>query len=172
MSASDEKHNIVIVGAGIIGMSMIREEGLTMKKDAARRITLLDTPHFHLKLILFPFSRRPLLHREHLERYRICCPSLSKAGGLISLGWHQGPTVSLGRLSFAEHANLAAQHNGKDRWEYRRLDVYTVEASHHARSSRRRSVPADLNWLNQQGLTVKSASRDGTTEDVKLVLCL
>jgi len=171
MSASDEKHNIVIVGAGIIGMSTVRGEWLTMKKDAARRITLLDTPHFHLKLILFPFSKRPILHREHRGRYRIYCPSLTKAGGLISLDWHQGPTVSLGRLSFAEHGNLAAQHNGKDRWEYRRLDVYMVEASHHTRSSRRRSIPSNLDWLNQQGLTVKSASRGGTTEDVKPVLC-
>lgn len=85
---------------------------------------------------------------------------------MLSLDWHRGPTVSLARLSFAEHAKLAAEHNGKDNWEYRRLDVYAVEASRHAKSSRRRNIPSDLNWLDQQGLNVISASKDGTTEDV------
>jgi hypothetical protein len=86
------------------------------------------------------------------------------------LDWHHGPTVSLARLSFQEHANLAAQHNGKDNWEYRRLDVYAVEASRSTKSSssRGKSIPAELSWLDQQGLSVQEASKDGTVDDVSL----
>jgi hypothetical protein len=84
----------------------------------------------------------------------------------LSLDWHRGPTVSLAKLSFAEHAALAAQHNGKDRWEYRRLDVFAVEASRHAKSVRGQNIPSGLSWLDQQGLNVGIASKDGTTDDV------
>jgi hypothetical protein len=84
----------------------------------------------------------------------------------LSLEWHRPPTTSLARLSFAEHASLAAQHNGKELWEYRRLDVYAVAASRHGKHSRGRDIPGDLGWLDQNGLTVQSASKDGTTDDV------
>jgi hypothetical protein len=86
----------------------------------------------------------------------------------LSLDWHSGPTVSLARLSFAEHAKLACEHNGKDKWEYRRLDVYSVEASRYAKSSRGRNTPSHLSWLDQKGLNFLGASEDGTTDDVIL----
>ena len=85
---------------------------------------------------------------------------------MVSLDWHRGPTVSLARLSFHEHANLAAEHNGKDKWEYRRLDVYAVQASH-IRKVRKYNVPEELSWLDQKGLNVLQSSKDGTTEDVR-----
>jgi hypothetical protein len=86
---------------------------------------------------------------------------------LISRDWHHGPTVSLAKLSFQEHANLAAQHSGKDHWEYRRLDVYAVEAVRSSKTAGRGNhVPSELSWLDQQGLNVKDASKDGTVDDV------
>jgi hypothetical protein len=69
-------------------------------------------------------------------------------------------------LSFAEHSKLAAEHNGKDKWEYRRLNVYAVEASGSAKSRRGRDIPNDLNWLDQKELNVGDASMDGTVDDV------
>jgi hypothetical protein len=69
-------------------------------------------------------------------------------------------------LSFAEHSKLAAEHNGNDKWEYRRLNVYAVEASGSAKSGRGRHIPNDLNWLDQKGLDVEEASKDGTVNDV------
>lgn len=95
---------------------------------------------------------------------------LIQAGGLLSRDWHRGPTVSLAKLSFAEHADLAAKHNGKDNWEYRRLDVYAVEAMQSVKSKRGKDIPDDLNWLDQQGLNVLSATKDGTTDDVSPAL--
>ena len=85
---------------------------------------------------------------------------------MVSRDWHHGPTVSLAKLSFAEHADLAAQHNGKDKWEYRRLDVYSVEATKSTKYKRGNDIPSELNWLDQQGLNVLSATKDGTTVDV------
>jgi len=80
---------------------------------------------------------------------------------LISLNWHRGPTVSLATLSFAEYSKLAAEHNGKDKWEYRRLNVYSVEASASGKSEKVRRIPDDLKWLDQGGLNV--------TDDVPLI---
>ena len=86
---------------------------------------------------------------------------------MISRDWHHGPTVSLAKLSFQEHANLAAQHSGKDHWEYRRLDVYAVEALRSSKTAERgKNVPSELSWLDQQGLNVKDVSKDGTVDDV------
>ena len=86
---------------------------------------------------------------------------------MISRDWHHGPTVSLAKLSFQEHANLAAQHNGKDQWEYRRLDVYAVDAVRSNKPvARGKHVPSELSWLDQQGLNVKDVSKDGTVDDV------
>jgi hypothetical protein len=85
---------------------------------------------------------------------------------LLSLNWHRGPTVSLARLSFAEHAHLAAQHNGTENWEYRRLNVFAVEANRLSNTRRQRNVQNELSWLDQTSLNVEAVSKDGTTEDV------
>ena len=88
---------------------------------------------------------------------------------MISLNWHRGPTASLATLSFAEHSKLAAEHNGKDNWEHRRLNVYSVEASAPGKSDKVRRIPDDLKWLDQSGLNVEEATKDGTTDDVLLI---
>jgi hypothetical protein len=74
--------------------------------------------------------------------------------------------LPLARLSFFEHASLAAHHNGEEEWEYRRLDVFDVEASRHSGATRGPNIPTSLDWLDQQGLKVQTASRIGTTENV------
>ena len=73
--------------------------------------------------------------------------------------------LPLARLSFNEHASLAVQHNGKDSWEYRRLDVFAVEVSRHSKS-RGPNIPGSLDWLDQEGLTVQSARTEGSIENV------
>ena len=83
------------------------------------------------------------------------------------MNWHFGPTVSLGRLSFAEHTELAARHNGAENWEYRRLTVYAVEANRLSKSRHSHNPSTELDWLNQQSLNVEAVSKDGTTEDVE-----
>ena len=41
-----------------------------------------------------------------------------------------------------------------------------MEATKSTKSKRGRDIPSDLNWLDQQGLNVLSASKDGTADDV------
>ena len=46
------------------------------------------------------------------------------------------------------------------------MDAYEVEASRYAKSSRGEKIPTDLDWLDQPGLNVVDASKDGTSVDV------
>ena len=70
MTASGEKHNIVIVGAGIIGrdyMYMIVVADMRIQA-VARLITLPDTRHSPCKLTHFRYWKPLLLHQEPLGR--------------------------------------------------------------------------------------------------------
>lgn len=163
---SEEKHNIVIVGAGIIGT--LRNTRVWLIVGCCTAYYIARHPAFSLKTHTLSVLEASSPASGASGKVSFTKHNyLQKAGGLLSRDWHRGPTVSLAKLSFNEHANLAAQHNGKDKWEYRRLDVYAVDAIRSNKSSTRgKHIPEDLSWLDQQGLSVQEASKDGTVDDV------
>jgi glycine/D-amino acid oxidase-like deaminating enzyme len=93
--------NIVIVGAGIIGISTayFLSHSETFKEDST--ITIIDQ-----------------------------CPPASgasgKAGAFIARNWSGGATSSLAELSFRLHDELAQKYNGAERWGYWRCKALSV----------------------------------------------
>ncbi len=102
----DPFQHIVIIGGGIIGMTVLLTVGCSTayylsSSPNAPRITLV-------------------------ERCEIAAGASGKAGGLLALDWHGSATASLGRLSYQLHKSLADEHNGREKWLYRELT--TLEA--------------------------------------------
>ncbi|KAI9172518.1 putative oxidoreductase C1F5.03c [Paramyrothecium foliicola] len=56
------------------------------------------------------------------------------AGGFLAEDWHQGATAALGRLSYAEHARLAAANDGGERWGYSRTITVAYDPGRRAGS--------------------------------------
>ncbi|BGP37043.1 hypothetical protein JCM10449v2_000947 [Rhodotorula kratochvilovae] len=92
---SDEQRDIVILGAGIVG---------------------LCTAHY--TLALSPSARVVLVEASRGE----IAPGASRyAGGFVACGpaWHEPPSQPLARLSWECHAELARELDGATRWGYR-----------------------------------------------------
>jgi glycine/D-amino acid oxidase-like deaminating enzyme len=93
--------NIVIVGAGIIGISTayFLSHSESLKDDST--ITIIDQ-----------------------------CPPASgasgKAGAFIARNWSGGSTSSLAELSFRLHDELAEKYHGTERWGYWRCKALSV----------------------------------------------
>ncbi|KAN0089941.1 FAD dependent oxidoreductase [Hyaloscypha variabilis] len=146
MSAPKEKQNIVIIGGGIIGCTTA--------------YYLTHHPNFI-----------PSVHSVTLiEATKIANGASGKAGGLLA-AW-ANPS-SLARLSFDLHDQLAREHDGAERWGYRRVrcgqltaivsqraDTSRQESSSHpnidlgkwwGRDVKKSSVlPDDLDWFDPQ----------------------
>ena len=101
MAPMDIEKNIVVIGGGIIGCT---------------------TAYF--------LSRHPLYNpsKHHiilLEASRIAGGASGKAGGLLGLWAYPANIVP---LSYNLHAELAAQHNGEQRWGYRKIHCGQLSA--------------------------------------------
>ncbi|KAH7362652.1 oxidoreductase [Plectosphaerella cucumerina] len=97
-----EKRNIVIVGGGIIG--------------STTAYFLTRHPKFN-----------PELHRiTILEATAIAAGASGRAGGLLALWAYP---ASLVPLSYRLHAELAAEHDGANRWGYRTLGCGSFDAT-------------------------------------------
>jgi glycine/D-amino acid oxidase-like deaminating enzyme len=96
-----EPRNIVIVGAGIIGVSTAYYIS-KHPKYKSQSITLIDSTD-------------------------VAAAASGKAGGLLALDWHEKETSSLAALSYGLHESLAQEY--PDRWGYRKLDTLSVRTS-------------------------------------------
>lgn len=101
-SANTAKENIVIVGGGIIGCTTAYFITRHPKYD----------PNKHSVTIL--------------EATGIASGASGKAGGLLALWAYPSCLVP---LSFKLHQQLADEHNGSERWGYRRLGVGSIECT-------------------------------------------
>ncbi|KAI9832528.1 MAG: hypothetical protein M1819_004317 [Sarea resinae] len=101
MADQPEKKNIVVIGGGIIGCS---------------------TAYF---LTRHP-SYNPATHTiTLLEASKIAGGASGKAGGLLALWAYPSNIVP---LSYRLHAELAKEHNGEERWGYRRIHCGQLSA--------------------------------------------
>ncbi|PHH83302.1 hypothetical protein CDD82_2272 [Ophiocordyceps australis] len=121
----DQRRNIVIVGGGVIGCTTA--------------YFLTRHPNFN-----------PALHTIVLLEAgpTVAAGASGKAGGLLARWAYP---ASLVPLSFNLHAQLAAQHNGAQRWGYRHLTCGSLEAS-----------------ISSQKIEQLQRSRQGTKEWEKL----
>ena len=108
----------------------------------------------------------PALHTiTLLEATAIAAGASGKAGGLLAL-WAY-PTC-LVPLSYRLHRELAAEHNGAERWGYRRLGCGSLAAivkpSHLKPKERKSTSPPAENGANG-GLPIQSAVPDEKTKD-------
>ncbi|KAL2260926.1 hypothetical protein VTK26DRAFT_4947 [Humicola hyalothermophila] len=141
MDAQPRRH-IVIVGGGIIGCTTA--------------YYLTRHPKFN-----------PALHTVTLlEATAIAAGASGKAGGLLAL-WAY-PTC-LVPLSYRLHKELAAEHNGAERWGYRRLGCGSlaarVEASHLQARERQTTSPSPAANGTNGELPIQSAVSDEKTKD-------
>ncbi|KAL2015823.1 hypothetical protein VTK56DRAFT_4713 [Thermocarpiscus australiensis] len=138
---AQQKRNIVIVGGGIIGCTTA--------------YYLTRHPKFN-----------PALHTiTLLEATAIAAGASGKAGGLLALWAYPSCLVP---LSYRLHKELAAEHNGAERWGYRRLGCGSlaalVKASDiKAKGQRPQSPPAE-NGANGE-FPIQSAVPDEQTKD-------
>ncbi|KAL4898613.1 fad NAD binding oxidoreductase, partial [Aspergillus ambiguus] len=163
MAASDNRRDIVIVGGGIIG--------------CCSAYYLTRHPSFD-----------PLHHSVTLiEASEIAGGASGKAGGLLALWAYPHNIVP---LSYKLHAELAKEHNGKDRWGYREVACGQLIARGRALSEKkeggdgssvslqkrsaealgklkRAKVPQDLDWIEPDLLRgYESMSDPGETAQV------
>ncbi|RAL08325.1 FAD-dependent oxidoreductase [Aspergillus homomorphus CBS 101889] len=95
MSTSSERREIVIVGGGIIGCCSAYYLTRHPSFDPSRHSVIL------------------------IEATEIAGGASGKAGGLLALWAYPSSIVP---LSYKLHAELAKEHNGKDRWGYREVN--------------------------------------------------
>ncbi|KAJ2085593.1 hypothetical protein GGI09_006847 [Coemansia sp. S100] len=104
---ADERETIVIIGAGIIGVSTAY---FTAKKLAEK----------------YPVDQRPRLIL--LEQCEPGCSASGKSGGFLARHWSDGTdTEKLAQFSYDLHAKLAAELGGADKWGYRAVDTFCAE---------------------------------------------
>jgi glycine/D-amino acid oxidase-like deaminating enzyme len=98
-----------------------------------------------------------------VERTGIACAASGKSGGFLALDWCDGtPLAPLARHSFALHAELAAELDG--RWDYRRLDTLAVLAS--ARRRLRSSAMGLPDWVAREAALQQQLGTTRTTAQV------
>ncbi|CCJ30611.1 unnamed protein product [Pneumocystis jirovecii] len=131
----EKKCHIVIVGGGIIGSTTAYY--LT-------RHPKYDSTNISITLI---------------EGTGIASAASGKAGGLLSLDMHGPETALLGKLSYELHEKLAEEHDGKNRWGYRKLD--TLEITSSCSSKQVDALPKTLGWIDSN--KVDHVSVVGTT---------
>ncbi|AEO62762.1 7e741879-14ed-4257-bb4a-a2e301aa96c7 [Thermothielavioides terrestris] len=135
------KRNIVIVGGGIIGCTTA--------------YYLTRHPKFN-----------PALHSVTLlEATSIAAGASGKAGGLLALWAYPSCLVP---LSYRLHKELAAEHNGAQRWGYRRVGCGSLAATVttsdiRARAQKPSSAPTDNAQLSE--LPIQSTAPDETTKE-------
>ncbi|EOA88536.1 uncharacterized protein SETTUDRAFT_149183 [Exserohilum turcica Et28A] len=165
MANEQQKRNIVIVGGGIIGAT---------------------TAYF--------LSHHPNFNRERdsitlLEATKIAGGASGKAGGLLALWAYPSCLVP---LSYRLHQELAAKHDGANRWGYRavhcgQIEMYGVLAKHKSANTtkqedsvslqkrtqhaisllRAAGVPKDLDWIAADGIqTYEEMGTPATTAQV------
>ncbi|KAJ2478680.1 hypothetical protein EV174_004238 [Coemansia sp. RSA 2320] len=102
-----ERETIVIIGAGIIGVSTAY---FTAKRLAEK----------------YPADKRPRL--VLLEQCEPGCSASGKSGGFLARHWSDGTdTEQLARFSYDLHAQLASEHDGAEKWGYRMLNTFCAE---------------------------------------------
>ncbi|KAL1970283.1 hypothetical protein VTN77DRAFT_5443 [Rasamsonia byssochlamydoides] len=167
MAGADQQREIVIIGGGIIGCCSAYYLTRHPSYDPSRhKITLL-------------------------EATEIAGGASGKAGGLLALWAYPSNIVP---LSYKLHAELAKEHNGKERWGYREVNCGQLVARGRAideskglagakeggasvslqkRDStalgklRAAGVPSDLDWVVPEGLLgYESMSGPGETAQV------
>ncbi|KAB5545707.1 FAD dependent oxidoreductase [Coniochaeta sp. 2T2.1] len=112
-----QRRNIIIVGGGIIGCT---------------------TAYFLTRHPAF----NPALHKVTvLEASSIAAGASGKAGGLLALWAYPECLVP---LSYRLHAELAAEHNGAERWGYRRLGCGSIAARVRAEDLKKRPQRAGM----------------------------
>ncbi|KAG5518638.1 hypothetical protein PMAC_002607 [Pneumocystis sp. 'macacae'] len=131
----EKKRHIVIVGGGIIGSTTAYYLTRHPKYDPANiSITLI-------------------------EGTGIASAASGKAGGLLALDWHGYDTASLAKLSYGLHEKLAEEHDGKNKWGYRKLDTLQIKSSFSPRYTD--ALPKTLTWVDAD--KVNHVSVLGTT---------
>lgn len=76
--------------------------------------------------------------------YLLAYRASGKAGGFLARDWHRGPTAPLGALSFDLHQALSDEHNGAERWGYRRVTTLQVKIDP---ALREEAIP-DVDWFD------------------------
>ncbi|KAK4127393.1 FAD dependent oxidoreductase [Parathielavia appendiculata] len=138
---AQQKRNIVIVGGGIIGCTTA--------------YYLTRHPKFN-----------PALHTVTLlEATSIASGASGKAGGLLALWAYPTCLVS---LSYRLHSQLAAEHNGAERWGYRRLGCGSLAATVSAHDIKGRTYKPPLPPMENGAhgeLPIQSTVPDERTKD-------
>ncbi|KAK4194288.1 FAD dependent oxidoreductase [Triangularia verruculosa] len=163
MTTTDtEEDHIIILGCGIIGLSTAYY--LSLSPANTSPITLIDpSPDLFSSASGF-------------------------AGGFIAKDWFSPALTPLGALSFAEHARLAAENNGKEKWGYTPSTCISYVHHHDGSKQQKRgddwlrsgtsrvnAAPAETGdgegrrpvWLRKkEGDKVEVISEEGTTAQV------
>ncbi|KAI9482237.1 hypothetical protein LPJ78_001095 [Coemansia sp. RSA 989] len=102
-----DKETIVIIGAGIVGVS---------------------TAYFTAKRLAKQYVENERPRVILLEQCEPGCSASGKSGGFLARHWSDGTdTEQLAQFSYDLHAKLAQEHNGSERWGYRPLNTFCAE---------------------------------------------
>ncbi|CAI5756402.1 unnamed protein product [Candida verbasci] len=120
-----DKHHIIIVGAGIIGV--------------CTAYYIVCHPKFDYKKYYITI----------IESKRVAGGASGKAGGLLALWAFPEQIV---QLSFDLHQQLADKYNGYEEWGYRRLTTVSLEGDISDTTKKRtkkkhNNLPSELNWI-------------------------
>lgn len=136
---SQEKHHIVIVGAGIIGV--------------CTAYYLTKHPDFH------PSTH----HITILESKRVAGGASGKAGGLLASWAFPQQIVP---LSFRLHQELSDEYDGESVWDYRRLTTVSLEAD--LEHMEKESKDDDSSSFSSSSCSSCSSSSSGSKQEYEL----
>ncbi|KAK6341677.1 hypothetical protein TWF696_008745 [Orbilia brochopaga] len=128
-----EDAHIVILGAGIIGLSAASYLSSSYERAA---ITLLDSS--------------PTL---------FACAS-GRAGGFLAKDWFASPSAPLAELSFRLHRDLSDANDGRTRWGYTRSTSFSLSRTRRATGGEERVSRGD-DWLREGTSRVDAAAGNG-----------
>ena len=90
-----------------------------------------------------------------LERNAIACAASGKAGGFLAKDWCGHSSLgTFAKASFELHANLAVSMHGKETYDYRKLEAFSLEINPNA-SCQSVSQVAQT-WINGTGVDIKT----------------
>ncbi|EPS42774.1 hypothetical protein H072_3249 [Dactylellina haptotyla CBS 200.50] len=153
-AARSSPHQIIILGAGIIGLST----AYYLSSPSSTSTSSASSQHSQFPSLLSPQQITVLDTSPTL----FACAS-GRAGGFLAKDWFSHASSALGDLSFRLHRELADANNGRKHWGYTRSTSLSLASKRNGETGEQRRRGDD--WL-RAGTSRVDASY-GSSEDTK-----
>lgn len=143
---------IIIIGAGIIGLYALKMHAYSSAIESSNRSTA-----YHL----LELGCNDTIHIVEASSTLLAGAS-GYAGGFLANDWYSRDVLSLGRLSFALHRELATKHDGRRQWGYAASTGVSLGGDYTTDEDEREN---GADWLLQGTSRAEVAQRSGAKRE-------